>query len=390
MTNSPFLRIHRILWAGILVLCFSWPGLEAQSPTAAQLISRFQSKLESAFDEVPESVGILVHVEAPEWKLSWSSAVGVSNQKTGKKLVASQPVLLASNTKPYVAASLIRLVEQGHVKLDDPIAKHLDAKTIRLFENDGYKFSKIQIQHLLSHTSGICDYVDDDYFDWVGRNPKYQWHRREQLERSVRIGKPLFRPGQDHKYGDVNYLLLTQIIEKITRQPFHLAIPKLLKFDAIGLKQTWFEGLTPRPKSALPLAHQYAASRQWDSYRLNPSWDLYGGGGLAANAKDAALFMQYFFNHKIVEKHDLVDRVTQRIFPKEKTNYCLGVSHFQFEGFRAFYHGGWWGTDVAYCPEANCSVAVFCLERSKRDLFSKLGIDFMKTLSELKSAKKQQ
>ena len=353
-----------------------------QESSSSDIESRLQEKLETSFKVHPDVVGVLVHVEAPNLGLSWSSAVGVSKKDTKNKLLAMQPVLLASNTKPYVSASILRLVEQKKLKLDDGIRIHLTPETTKLFEEDGYDFAKITIRHLLSHSSGICDYVDDDYFQFVADNPQHQWKKIDQLRRSVRIGNPLFKPGTDHKYGDVNYLLLTEIIEQKTSKPFYRAMRELLKYETLGLKQTWFEGLEPRPKSVLPFAHQYANSRQWDSYQLNPSWDLYGGGGIATNAKEAARFLQLLFNHKIVEDKSLVALMHQRVFPKEKSNYCLGISNYSLDGFNAYYHGGWWGTDVAYCPEANCSVAVFVLERDLRNEFASLGIEFMRMLKD--------
>jgi D-alanyl-D-alanine carboxypeptidase len=112
---------------------------------------------------------------------------------------------------------------------------------------------------------------------------------------------------------------------------------------------------------------------------------LYGGGGIASNAKEASLFMQSLFSHRIVGDKELLSKMHQRVFPKEKSTYCLGVSNFQFDGFQVYYHGGWWGTDVAYCPEANCSVALFVLERDKRHELASLSIDVLRTMCERKT-----
>ncbi len=344
--------------------------------------AHFKTQLNEAFEKHPNSIGIILHVEAPDLGLSWSGAVGSDGKESGKQLDARQPVLLASNTKPYVAASILRLVESRKLTLDDPIKKHLKDETTKLFEGDGYDFQKITIKHLLSHGSGIADYVDDAYFEFVGNNPKHLWKKSDQLLRSVEVGDPLFEPGTEHKYGDVNYVLLCEIIEQKTGEPFFRAIPKLLKYQELGLTQTWFETLEDRPDSALPLAHQYATSRKWDSHGFNPSWDLYGGGGIASTAKEAAMFMQSLFNGQIIGDRELLGQMHTPIFPKEKSNYCLGVSLFQFDEFQVYYHGGWWGTDVAYCPEANCSVALFVLDRDKRHDLAALSIGVLKTICE--------
>lgn len=53
------------------------------------------------------------------------------------------------------------------------------------------------------------------------------------------------------------------------------------------------------------------------------------------------------------------------VLPEEDSKYCLGIYHFDF-GYRLFYHGGWWGTDVNFSPNTNSSVAVFTSNKDVR------------------------
>jgi len=126
----------------------------------AQLQTIFQSKIDSIYEKNKDAVGIIVHVEAPKQNISWSYAKGVSDIKTNEVLKHQQPVLIASNTKPYVAAAILRLVEKGQVTIDQPIKNLLSKKTRQLLEKDGYDLNAITIKNLLSHTSGIQDYVE--------------------------------------------------------------------------------------------------------------------------------------------------------------------------------------------------------------------------------------
>ncbi len=241
----------------------------------------------------------------------------------------------------------------------------MSEKTKHLFEEDGYELGKITLKHLLSHTSGIHDYVNDEYFQFVINKPQHKWSRDEQIKRTIEIGKPLNEPGAAFHYGDINYLLLTEIIEKQVKKPFPLAIKELLKYEELALTNTWFKNLEPSPKNTTKFAHQYANNFRWDSYEINPSWDLYGGGGIAATVKDAALFYQYLFNGKIIQNDALLTQMYTYVLPEEESKYCLGIYHFNF-GFNLYYHGGWWGTDVNYSPETNTSIAVVTLVKEKR------------------------
>lgn len=96
-------------------------------------------------------------------------------------------------------------------------------KTERLLKKSGYDVNKITVKNLLSHTSGITDYVDDAYFKFVDKNPNHKWTRDEQIKRAMKIASPV-EPRKTFSYGDINYLLLTEIIERKTGKPFYTAI----------------------------------------------------------------------------------------------------------------------------------------------------------------------
>lgn len=259
------------------------------------LEKRFQTLIDSVYMANQDAIGIIVHVESPDFDFSWTYTVGHHDRYRNKTLYVEQPHLLASNTKPYVSAAILKLVEERKFTLDTGIKKLIGEEYASLFESDGYDLDKITVKHLLSHTSGIHDHVDDEYFDNILLNPSRKWTKDEQIRRAVEIGEPISDPGTTFTYADINYLLLTEIIELQIGKPFYLAMRELLKFNKLGLNNTWFETLEARPKDFVPFAHQYAKDFKYDSYAINPSWDLYGGGGLASTAKDAALFFQNLF-----------------------------------------------------------------------------------------------
>ncbi|RKO68753.1 hypothetical protein D7322_25505 [Sphingobacterium puteale] len=91
------------------------------------------------------------------------------------------------------------------------------------------------------------------------------------------------------------------------------------------------------------------ASIKWDSYDINPSWDFYGGGEIAATAKESALFFQYLFDGKIIQDKQILEAMHTYVLPSDQSKYCLGLYHFDM-GFNAYYHLSWWGTDVIYSP----------------------------------------
>ncbi len=344
-------------------------------PTDNTDTGNFQTILDSIYQLYPESIGIMVHVESPENGISWSGSVGYSDKENKTQLLPDQPALIASSIKTYVSAAILRLQEEGKLNIEDPIGKHLTEKTITLFQNDGYEFDQIKIKHLLSHTSGIADYVDDDYFKRIDDDHQYRWTRDEQLKLATEVGNPLGEPQELFQYADVNYLLATEIIEQHTQKPFYESMGDLLRYEQLDLKNTWFPTLEDKPNGTKELVHQYWNEKgwgnykidvDWDSYEHDISWDLYGGGGIATTMKELAQFSYHLFNGHIIEDETVLNLITTDVPTTDGTpkTYRLGVADARVKGFRSFGHGGFWGTMTFYIPKLDASISVCVLERN--------------------------
>ncbi len=340
-------------------------------------VQQFQKIIDSIYKANPKSIGMIAHIESPKNGISWSGSAGYSNKDSKIKLLPDEPVLIASSIKTYVSATILRLQEKGKLNINDPIEKHLSEKTTTLFKNDGYALDKIKIKHLLSHTSGIADYVNDDYFEFINKNPKYRWTRNEQLELATKIGEPLGNPQETFKYADVNYLLATEVIEQKTQKPFYTAIKELLKYNELGYNNTWFPTLEEKPKHTKELVHQYwneenwgerKLNFDWDSYDQDISWDLYGGGGIATNMKELAQFSYDLFNGKIIQNKDFLNLIKTDVATTDGVPkiYRLGIADATIKGLQSLGHGGFWGTMFFYIPQLDASIAVCVLERNEK------------------------
>ncbi|MBL4745668.1 MAG: serine hydrolase [Flavobacteriaceae bacterium] len=330
----------------------------------------YQAVIDTFYTKNPTAIGIMVHIESPKNGISWSGSVGYSDAEKNTELSPTQPALIASNIKTYISATILRLQEQGKLSIEDSISKYLSQKTGALFISDGYDLDHIKIKHLLSHTSGIEDYANKAYLDWVDQHQKHRWTRDEQLQLTIKVGDPLGKPGAMFNYADANYLLCTEIIEQITGKNFYTSIRELLKYSALNFTNTWFPTLEEKPINTLEMVHQYWAKRNWDSHNLDISWDLYGGGGIATNTKELAQFTSHLFNGNIIENKAIL----KLLFTKIKTtdgkdsNYCLGLSEGEISGLKSYGHEGFWGTTVAYIPQLDTSISVFILDRDQKHL----------------------
>ncbi|SFN76639.1 D-alanyl-D-alanine carboxypeptidase [Bizionia echini] len=345
--------------------------------------TKFQAIIDSVYASNQTSIGIMVSVESPERNISWSGAIGYSNLTPKTKLEPDQPALIASNTKTYVSATILKLVENGKLSINQPIKDLLTARTSHLFIQGGYNVDAIQVKHLLSHTSGIVDYANQAYMDFINANKTYRWTRDEQLEWAINIGPPLGKPETVFSYSDTNYLLLTEIIENITKQSFYTAMRALLQYESLGFNNTWFPTLEDQPEGTKPLAHQYWQEYNWNSTKLDNSVDLFGGGGIACTTHDLASFAYKLFNNSIIKDTSVLNLIYTKIPIKnsEPSHYYFGLSAYTYNGLHAYGHGGFWGTRVLYFPKLKTSIAVYVLERDKRGLINEIIEDMIGLLN---------
>jgi D-alanyl-D-alanine carboxypeptidase len=178
-------------------------------------------------------------------------------------------------------------------------------------------------------------------------------------------------------------LLLTEVIETITKKPFYSAIREQLQFKEQQLNNTWFIKLEETPKNTLIRSHQYWNEFGFDTYDLDPSWDLYGGGGMVSTIKDMAMFFRALFEGRIIHDKKVLAMMYTDVPPDLQINYCLGIRKVNVAGLPAYNHGGGLGTDVVYIPKLKATIAVASIEASKRPLALQIRDQIAKELSQL-------
>ncbi|UTW61689.1 beta-lactamase family protein [bacterium SCSIO 12741] len=361
----------------------SKPSSEPEKQTLT-MEKKFQLILDTTFANHPNTKGIILQIDAPDLHLFWGGAVG-SADSAGRQLESHFPAWIASNTKTYVAAATLRLIEQDYFSLESAITELISERSRELLNRSGYTTDSINVQHLLSHTSGLFDYSQAPTFlKRSVENPDYHWSRDEQIALAMEEGNPLDSPGKSFSYSEVNYLLLTEIMESQLDVSFELAIRKLLKYEALDLKHTWFHGLEEMPQDLPPLVQQFATQYQVNTYTLHPTFDLYGGGGIAATAKDLNHFTQALFSGQVFDQKETLNKIfTQTITPDSgSTDYRLGIERRVLGKHEAYGHGGFWGTTSQYFPELNASITVFLMERDEWEVYLRMMEDVANVLSE--------
>jgi len=381
---------RRLLACGIALAVLPGAGV-AQTPGP---VARFRAMLDSVVAD-GTTPGASLHVNLPSLGIYWSGAAGVVDMESARRLTPDHPVRIASNTKTYVAAAILRLWEEGRLGLDDPAARHLPLDHLEMMRADGYDPAAMTVRHLLTHTSGLYDYADRDLFvRAILDDPLHRWTREEQLAKAMEWGDPYGPPGEVYRYSDTGYILLGAILERVTGLSLAEALRSLLDYGSLGLRSTWLETLEPAPTGALDRAHQYLGER--DTYAWDPSFDLYGGGGLVSTPTEMAAFMRALFTGEVYASRYTAETMLTTVeaarggpdlsgSPQVPGVYRMGVFARDVGGLPAYLHTGFWGTLAAYFPDTDLSIGIAVTRQGSPALF-RLFIGVLEVLNDVAAA----
>ncbi len=276
---------------------------------------------------------------AKDGKIIYTRAVGYSQINGTDKTPATEKTRyrIGSITKMFTAVMIFQLVEEGKLKLSDTLDK---------FYPQIPNASKITIEHLLRHRSGIHSFTGDaDFRTWV-TTPK----TKEEMIAVIAKGKPVFEPGEKAAYSNPNYILLGYIVEKLGGKPYQEALKKRIT-SKIGLLDTYLGGKIDVKNNE---TFSYNFTESWkQSVETDPSIPG-GAGAIVSTPADLTKFIKALFDLKLVSQESL-DQM--KII---KDGYGLGMFQFPLDGKTALGHTG--GIDsfnaaLFYIPEEKIAVA---------------------------------
>ncbi|MCG6191018.1 serine hydrolase domain-containing protein [Maribellus maritimus] len=213
-------------------------------------------------------VGIIVYVDEAGEQPAFFSA-GLHNREN--KIPANPHALfkIGSISKLYTAVAVTKLVSDGHLSLDKTLADYLPELKGKI-ENA----EKITLRMMVQHRSGIPNYTDTPNY-WA-TPPK---SNKENLELIFNLPAD-FEPGKKYKYNNTNYLLLSEITNKILGYPRFEFIQKEI-LDRLNLKNTF--------QSVNDVNINDVMSGYHVGYPLDLKTD---NRGMVASAEDVGIFLR--------------------------------------------------------------------------------------------------
>ncbi len=352
-TSIPVRRHSLTFCLVLLVLLAPAMGYGYQDTVTQAHNARFQFLLDAAVRD--GLTGVVLRVEGPS--VDFHGAAGVANLNTGEVLTTKHAMYMASLGKTFTATVALQLCEQGRLELEAPITRWLSADVTRSIPSS----EKIKLRHLLSHTSGLIDYMNDQKAwrsDFVS-DSRRQWQHGDTI--AYIYDKPLlFEPGTGFHYSNSNYILVGMIIEQVTGQPHHVLIRKRI-LEPLGLEQT-FNGHETVDNNR---AHGYTQERgrMIDTF---PWYSHYGlaDSGMHSTPGDMALFIRPLFGGEIISDAMRTQMLTVSGLGRPPSEYGMGiyVQHNPWGAAQRWYsHDGidpGYQADMMHLPDHDMTVVL--------------------------------
>jgi D-alanyl-D-alanine carboxypeptidase len=287
--------------------------------------------------------GAAAYVSGPHG--TWQGSAGMADVAQHVAMTANVPSRVGSVSKLWTAVVVMKLAEQGKLKLNDTVERWLPG---------AFPYGKrITIRELLNHTSGM---VDDNDIEarpsyWLGQIHSPAIRRQllkvetvlaknpaatvaPQAEMRVAAALPLlFRPGSEYHYSNIGYKTVAAIAERAG----HSRLAALYHRFIIDPLKLTSAGYDPTATITGPHAVGYIVGRGGKARPSNGIGDgtLAASGGIVVNANDEARFLIALVRRQIVSKPYL-----RQIETAGLDSYGLGTAVTTLCGQRVLSHGG--------------------------------------------------
>ena len=280
-------------------------------------------------------------------KLVYSKSVGFTDIEHGVKANENTKYRIASISKTFTAVLILKAVDDKKLSLNQSIDKFFP--TIINSE-------KITISHLLYHRSGIHNFSDDIWLAW---NTQFKTEQ-EMMETISRSGSD-FDPDSKASYNNINYILLSHILELVYEKPYSLILEEQI-IKPLGLKNTYYGGKINN-KNNESNSYKFLAKYSGNNY-ISGYWEiatetdmklLLGCAGIVSTPIDLNLFSDALFNGKLISKNSLIQMKTI------KDSFGMGLLQMPIKDKKNFGHPG--GIDgfvslFVYLPDCRISFAL--------------------------------
>ena len=387
MKKHSFFAQWSLLLATFFVVTANCLSEDAAPPASPEVTAALQPYLDSY-----KMAGIIGIIADRGGKIHFRNLLGYADVETRRPISENNVFWIASMSKMFVGASIMMLVDEGKVGLDDPVTNYIPelARWMVLTDsNEDLLLLKplvrpVTLRHLLSHTSGLTALSELQRTVGADRAPL-----KFRALSSV-TGPLLSQPGDKYAYGNQGMNIAARVVEIVSGIPYEEFIQERF-FDPLGMTETTF---WPDKAEIARLAGAYGPNQETNGFALGriefltkPYDDRVhrfpeAAGGLFSTTHDVLRYGMLLANDGELDgkrylSHAAMDELRKEQTGTTKVNYSLGY-HLR-NGM--FGHDGAYGTDLSVNPKTGM-IAIFMVQCTSGDQWAARD-QFLKTATQI-------
>ena len=280
----------------------------------------------------------------------YSKAYGMADLTHGIPFTPETSTNIGSTSKQFTAFAVMLQQERGLLDLDDDIRSHIP----ELPEFAG----NIQVRHLLTHTSGLREFLNLmrmtgrllNHGDWIDRSEIIEIVQRQPALQND--------PGAEYNYNNTAFGLAATIVERTSGQDFHVFMEENV-FGPLGMTASM---VRPSPRAIVPNRSEGYTPSPSGYRQIGDFGAAVGAGAVYASVVDLQTWVENYAAPEIGTRASIDEMMTSFVLNNgEETGYGYGLSVGEQGGLKRVSHGG---SDVAhrsmlaYYPEINAGVTV--------------------------------
>jgi len=208
------------------------PPRTAQTSNSPKAIEQVDALAAAELTE--ENIGGITIGIVSGGNLVWTKSYGYADRERKIPVTKDNVFGIGSITKQFTALMLLQLVEQGKVRLSDPVEKYLPEvnKLQKRFANA----PPITLIQLATHTSGLDREPDDEQMLYI-KGPVSEWEKK--LIATIPLTRFIYEPGTRYSYSNIGYGILAAALSRAAGEPYVEYIQKHI-LKPLGMSQTAF------------------------------------------------------------------------------------------------------------------------------------------------------
>ncbi|NRB50951.1 MAG: serine hydrolase [Saprospiraceae bacterium] len=351
---------NRYLLGLVLFMMTAVNGTDLFGQTA-QMESPYQTILSQEFDGFESGAAALV---VKQGETLFRGGVGAADIDLKQPITPAHSFRIGSITKTFTAIAILQLAEQGKLNISDPIQVYLP--------NYPNNEKEINIEHLLTHTSGIKPYTGMAEVAHLQNTTVTPAKIIDVFEDA-----PLeFTPGERYQYNNYGYILLGAIIEQVSGMSYEAYLEKEI-FEPVGMNDTHYGDAK---EATAKQAKGYEQNN--GDYKKAPYLNMaipYAAGGLVSTVDDLYKWMEALKGNKVISESGLQKAFSSfQLEPGAFTPYGYGWQLAELYGRQVVGHDGviqGFLSNMIYLPEEDLFVAVLsnCTCKNPVGLANKLA-----------------